>query len=63
MRTQESEWKKSKALLEQQIEMLILQNKELKEKEKSLKQLNESIIATLSEYRLEGDSAHVIILT
>ena len=59
MRTQEGEWKKNKAVLEQRIEILELQNRELKEKEENLKKMNNSIFTAMSDFNKESDPKSV----
>ena len=59
MRSQEAEWKKNKAVLEQRIEILELQNRELKEREENLKKMNNSIFSALKDFNKENDPAYV----
>ena len=59
MRAQEAEFKKNKAVLEQRIEILELQNRELKEREENLKKMNNSIFGALKDFNKEGDPSHV----
>jgi len=55
LRMQEAEWKKNKAVLEQRIEILELQNRDLKEKEESLKKMNNSIVGAFKDFNKEND--------
>jgi len=55
MRSQEAEFKKNKAVLEQRIEILELQNRELKEREESLKKMNNSIVGAFQDLNKEND--------
>ena len=59
MRSQEAEWKKNKAVLEQRIEILELQNRELKEREENLKKMNNSIFSALKDFNKENDPTYV----
>jgi len=58
LRNQESEWKKNKAVLEQRIEILELQNRELKEREEGLKKMNNSIFSALKDLDKENDPTY-----
>ncbi len=59
LRMQEAEWKKNKAVLEQRIEILELQNRDLKEKEESLKKMNNSIVGAFKDFNKENDPTSV----
>ena len=59
MRSQEAEFKKNKAVLEQRIEILELQNRELKEREESLKKMNNSIVGAFQDLNKENDPSSV----
>jgi len=62
MRSQDAEWKKNKAVLEQRIEILELQNRELKEREENLKKMNNSIFGALNDFNKENDPASVSLI-
>jgi len=62
IRSQESEWKKNKAVLEQRIEILELQNRELKEREENLKKMNNSIFSALKDFNKENDPAYTKVI-
>jgi len=47
--------------LEQQIEILTIQNNELKSREESLKNMNESIMKALNDFSKDNDNSHVKI--
>lgn len=54
---EENEWKKTKAVLEQKIELLQLEVKESKEREENLERLNETILGTLKDLSSENNKA------
>jgi len=58
MRAQEAEFKKNKAVLEQRIEILELQNRELKEREENLKKMNNSIFGALKDFNKESEPGY-----
>ena len=62
MRAQEVEWMKSKAVLEQRIEILEIQNREIKEREHNLQSTNRSIMAALEDIDKHQQNAQVTLI-
>lgn len=57
LRAQEVDWKKSKAVYEQRIEILELQNREYREREENLKKMNNSIMSAIGDLGKENNAA------